>query len=57
MLLDALEALRSAAAKAPLYGKVDVHLNAAGHRVVAGFIAPELERLLENSMSRLQRLQ
>ena len=55
-VIDALPALRAAQGKgAPLYGKIDSHLSARGHEVVARLIAPVVIDYLEQAAARGKR--
>ena len=50
-LLDPLEYLRARAQDGtPLYGSIDNHLNAEGHRAVAEFLKPYVEPLVEAAL-------
>jgi hypothetical protein len=51
-VVDALPALRAAADSRRLYGAVDDHLSADGHRVLADAIAPVAARLIQSRKPR-----
>ena len=51
-LLDPIELMRERSVQAArLYGQIDGHLSAEGHRVLAEYVLPEVEKLLARSIS------